>query len=108
MPIDTVTMRNSLVDAYKAAGTHIGLHSADATAINELAVTRQPATWGATSASSATASPPAFSVSSGLTVGGAGVWSAATAGTFLDGAPLPSQTFSSAGTYTVTATYTQS
>ena len=108
MAIDTVTMRNALVDAYKAQATHFSLHSADATSGNELAVTRQAANWGATSASAATASPAAFTITSGMTVGGAGAWSALSGGTFLDGAALTSQTFASNGTYTVTATYTQS
>lgn len=108
MPIDVESTRNALVDTYKSLVTHFGLHSADATAANELAVTRQAANWGTTANSAATASPAAFSVGSGLTVAGAGGWSASSAGTFRDGASLTSQTFSSAGSYTLTATFTQS
>lgn len=115
MPIQTVTQRNTLVDAYKAAATHVALYSTapGASPGTELsggspAYARKVSNWGATSNSAATASPAAFDVPSGATVAGAGFHTALTAGTYLDGASLTSQAFSSQGTYTVTLTYTQS
>lgn len=110
MAIQTVTMRNKLVDAYKAAAPYATLTSTvpGASAGTELpGITRQASTWGATATSAATAAPPAFAVASGQTVAGVQFMDAASAGTYLDGAGVTSQTFSSAGTYTVTATFTE-
>lgn len=49
-----------------------------------------------------------FDVASGSTVAGTGFHSAATAGNYLDGVALTSQTFSSQGTYAATVTVTVS
>jgi hypothetical protein len=46
-------------------------------------------------------------VPTGTTVAGAGVHTAITAGTYLDGGAVTSQAFASQGTYTLTLTYTQ-
>lgn len=115
MAIQTATMRGLLVDAYKAAAGFVALYSTvpGASAGTELsggspAYARKAANWGATSASAATATPAAHDVPSGATVAGVGLHSAATAGTYYDGAGLTSQPFSSQGQYTVTLTYTQS
>jgi hypothetical protein len=49
-----------------------------------------------------------FDVPAGTTITHVGLWSAVTAGTFLDGFAVTSQNFATAGTYTPTITYTQS
>lgn len=115
MPIQTAAMRGLLVDAYKAAATHGALYSTapGATAGTELtggtpAYARKPVSWGATSASAATATPLVFDVAAGSSVAGFGFHSAVTAGTYYDGVTLTTQAFASQGTYTVTPTYTQS
>jgi hypothetical protein len=109
--IQGVTGRNGAVNGYKAVATHVTLTST-VPALNaagtELAITRVVANWGATSASAATASPAAIAVGSGLTVAGMQFMDALTAGNFVDGVGVTSQAFSSAGTYTVTATITVS
>jgi hypothetical protein len=114
MAIQTVTMRNALVDAYKAQATHAALYSTvpAGTAGTELsggspAYARKALSWGATSASSSSVTVT-FDVGSGSTVAGAGVHTAITGGTYLDGAGVTSQAFASQGTYQLTLTYTQS
>lgn len=110
MAIQTALMRGKLVDAYKAAATYTTLTSnaPTTTAGTEVAgITRQPSNWGATAASAATAAPAAFAIGSGQTVAGVQFMDAASAGNYLDGVGVTSQAFSSAGTYTVTATFTE-
>jgi hypothetical protein len=110
MAVQTLIQRNSLVDKYKADNTHVGLtNPAPTTTATELSgVARQASNWGTTSASAATASPAAHSVASGQTVAGMAFFDALTGGNYRDGTSVTSQTFNSAGTYTVVATYTQS
>lgn len=111
MPIQTVTMRNALVDAYRAQATHCALYSTvpGASAGTELTgggYARKPVTWGAASNSASTATALVFDVAAGSTVAGFGFHTAVTAGTYLDGASLTSQNFASAGQYTLTPTFT--
>ena len=115
MAIQTQTMRNALVDAYKTQAAAVALFSTapGVSPGTELtggapAYARKAANWGGTASSAATAAPAAFDVASGSTVAGVGLYTSTTAGTYLDGASVTSQSFSSQGTYTVTATYTQS
>jgi hypothetical protein len=114
MAVQTTAMKNILSDAYKAAATHASLHTTGfsaATGSNEIsggspAYARKANSWSA-SANGVTSSTVTFDVASGVTVIGAGVWSAITAGTYYDGATVTSQAFSSQGTYQLTLTYTQ-
>jgi hypothetical protein len=113
--IQTVTQRNTLAAAYGTAATHAALYTTvpGASAGTEVsggspAYARRALTWGAPSASVVTVTPTAFDVPSGTTIAGAGVHTAITAGTYLDGAAVTSQAFASQGTYTLTLTYTQS
>lgn len=115
MAINTVAERNSLVDKYKADCLFMACYTTvpGASAGTEVtggapAYARKASNWGATSNSAATAAPAAFDIPSGATVAGVGFHTAVTAGTYLDGAAVTSQAFSSQGTLTVTATYTQS
>ena len=114
MAIQTVTQRNNLAAAYGTNATHAALYSTvpGATAGTELsggspAYARKALSWSAPSNSAITATVT-FDVASGSTVAGAGVHTAITGGTYLDGAAVTSQPFSSQGTYQLTLTYTQS
>lgn len=122
MAIQTVTMRNALVDAYKAQATHAALYNVNGAAASittgqEIsggapAYARKALAWGATAASTASATAVVFDVASGTTVAGAGVHNSATAAgspdtSFRDGGDLTDQPFASQGTYTLTVSYTQ-
>lgn len=114
MAIQTVIQRNSLVDKYKADCTFTALYTTVPGAAQGTeptggspAYARKASNWGATASSAATASPAAHDVPSGSTIAGAGFHDAVTAGNYRDGGSVPSQPFSSQGTYTLTATYTQ-
>lgn len=111
MAIATTTEKNNLATKYGTDAAFATLFStapAGATPGTEVTgITRQALSWGAASNGVITATAT-FSVASGATVAGAGVYTALTGGTYLDGGTLSSQTFGSAGTYTLTLTYTQS
>ena len=114
MAIQTSTQRNNLATAYGTAATHAALYTTapGATAGTEVtggspAYARKAISWGAPSNGVITATVT-FDVPSGTTVVGAGVHTALTAGTYLDGGSVTSQAFASQGTYQLTLTYTQS
>jgi hypothetical protein len=114
MALQTSTIKNTLASAYATACAFIGLATTAPGASRGTEVTggspayaRKASNWGAPSAGVVTATPAAFDVPSGTTVVGINMESAVTAGTYQDGAGVTSQAFSSQGTYTVTATYTQ-
>ena len=111
MAIQTVLQRNSTVAGYTGAVTHSALASTTpgATAGTELTgggYARIALTWAAP-ANSASSASATHTVGSGSTVAGGMLYDALTAGNYRDGVGLTSQAFSSAGTYTVTYTYTQ-
>lgn len=115
MAVQTVTMRNALATAYKTTAAYAAVYTTvpSATAGTEVtggtpAYTRVASNWGTVAASAVTASPAAFNVPASTTVQGAGFHDAISAGNYLDGGAVTPQTFSSQGTYTLTATYTQS
>jgi hypothetical protein len=114
MAIQTVTQRNNLATAYGTNATHGAVYTTapGAAAGTEPtggtpAYARRPLTWGAAAAGAVSAAP-VFDIPSGATIVGAGVHTALTAGTYLDGTTVTSQAFASQGTFTVTYTYTQS
>lgn len=112
MSIQTTTEKNSLVTKYTTDAAYAALYSTvpGASAGTELSgggYARQALSWGAPAGGVSTATAT-FSVASGATVAGAGVHTAVTAGTYLDGGAVTSQTFASAGTYTLTLTFTES
>lgn len=113
MTIQTATQKNTLATAYGTAATHAALYTTapGASAGTEVtggspAYARKAITWGAASGGAITATVT-FDVPTGVTVVGAGVHTALTAGTYLDGGTVTSQAFSSQGTYALTLTYTQ-
>jgi len=110
MPIQTAQQRENLAVAYGAAATFASAHSASpgATGANELAVTRKAVTWAPGTVDGTITATVTLDIPTGVTVGGIGLWTAVTGGTYLDGGTVTSQAYSSAGTYTVTFTFTQS
>ena len=113
MAIQTATQKNNLATAYGTNATYAALYTTapGATAGTEVtggspAYARKSISWGAASNGVITATVT-FDVPSGTTVVGAGVHTAVTAGTYLDGASVTSQAFASQGTYQLTLTYTQ-
>jgi hypothetical protein len=72
------------------------------------AYARKALSWNAGTSDGVVTATAVFDVPSGATIVGAGVHTAATAGTYLDGTTVTSQAFSSQGTYTATFTFTQS
>ena len=115
MAIQTAGLRTTLAAAYATACAYIGLATTAPGASRGTEVTggspayaRKASNAGTAASSAVTFAPAAFDVPSGTTVVGINMESAVTAGTYLDGASVTSQAFASQGTYTVTATYTQS
>lgn len=114
MAIQTVTQRNSLATAYGTAATFGAVYTTapGGTAGTEPsggspAYARKALSWGAAS-SSAVSVTVTFDIPASTTIVGAGVHTALTAGTYLDGAGVTSQAFATQGTYQLTYTYTQS
>lgn len=68
---------------------------------------RKAVSWVAGASDGSITATIVFDVPAGQTVVGAGFHSALTAGNYLDGGSLPSQPYTTAGTYTLTATFTQ-
>lgn len=113
MAIQTTVQKNTLATSYGTAATHAALYTTapGASAGTEVtggtpAYARKAITWGA-AAGGVVSATVTFDVPTGTTVVGAGVHSAITAGTYLDGASVTSQAFASQGTYQLTLTYTQ-
>jgi hypothetical protein len=113
MAIQTTTQKNNLATAYGTNATYAALYTTAPGGSPGTEVTggspayaRKSISWGAASGGVITATVT-FDVPSGTTVVGAGVHTAVTAGTYLDGASVTSQAFASQGTYQLTLTYTQ-
>lgn len=112
----TTAMKNTLANSYRTAAPYGALFTADpgttGTATGEVtggAYARLNMTWGAASGGVTTSAATVFYVASGVTVTYFGTTTGGTANTadVQDAVAVTSQNFSSAGTYTVTATYTQ-
>lgn len=115
MPIATAQQRENVAVAYGAAATFASLHTADpgTTGTSEVsggapAYARKALTWAAGTVDGVITASATFDVPTGSTVTFAGLFNAATAGTFLDKVAVTSQAFSSQGQLTVNFTYTQS
>lgn len=103
MPMNTSYL-NVIATAGAGAITHIGLVNAGGTEISGGTYARKPITW--TAASGGTVRPTAdlvFDIPAGATVAGWRGYTALTSGTDHGGATLTSETFASAGTYTLLA-----
>lgn len=114
MAIQTATQKNNLATNYGTNATHAALYTTAPTATQGTeptggspAYARKVLAWGAAANGVITATAVTFDVPSGATIVGAGVHTAITAGTYLDGGSVTSQAFASQGTYQLTLTYTQ-
>lgn len=114
MAIQTTAEKNSLANKYATDAPYGALYTTapGASAGTEPsggspAYARKSLSWGSASGGVVTASAT-FDVPAGATIVGVGLHSAATAGTYIDGASVTSQAFATQGTFTVTFTYTQS
>lgn len=101
---------NAQVGGLTAVAGFASLHTAEpnASGSNEVtggSYTREAITWAAASGGTAASGAEiVFDVPAGVTITHLGYWSASTAGTFYGSRALDtSQTFSSAGTYTIAA-----
>ena len=102
--------KNVMLGGLTAVATHVSLHTADpgATGTSEVSgspYTRELAGWASPSAGSvANSGSIVFDVPAATTITHLGYWSAGTSGTFYGSRALDtSQTFATAGTYTITA-----
>lgn len=114
MAIQTTTQKNTLATSYGSAAlfgavytTAPGASAGTEPSGGSPAYARKSLSWGAASGGVVTASAT-FDIPSGTTIVGAGIHTAVTAGTYLDGVAVTSQAFASQGTYVVTFTFTES
>jgi len=106
MPI-TNSGKNIALDALGTSGGFVALFNGDPSgAGNEISggtYARQSVTWNAASGGNLDSSNvPTFDVPAGATVNYIAVYSASTGGTLLAYKDVPSETFTSAGTYAIT------
>ena len=112
MALATNYIKGKLLEAYAAQGTWLSLHTADPGSTGASEVTggspsyaRKQTTWGTPASGSMTGSKVSIDVPA-TTVVAVGVWSASTAGTYLDKLTIPSTTVSANATIDVTPTIT--
>lgn len=118
MAIATTAEKNSLANKYAADAPFGDLFTSDPGTSGSVtgevsggspAYARKNMTWGSASGGVCTSAATAFDVPSGTTITFFGVCAAGTLATsdLKDKVAVTSQAFASQGTYTVTATYTQ-
>ena len=100
--------KNALLNGFTASASWVSLHTDDpgvsgSAEVSGGAYTREGATWAsAASASVSISASVVFDVPGSTTIDHLGYWSASSAGTFLGSRALDtSQTFATAGTYTI-------
>lgn len=108
-----MNMRNTLCTAFGTNAPYMAVYSTVPAGSagteptgGSPAYARKPVTWGSASGGSISATQVVFDIPSGFTVAGGGFHSAVTAGNYMTGFSLTSQTFNSQGTYAVTPTVT--
>ena len=109
MPL-TDNAKNAMLNHLAGVAVFASLHTADpgTTGASEVtggtpAYARKAITWNAAAAGNLDNNAnPVFDVPAGTTVSWAGLWSAATAGTFYCSLNLVDETFGGQGTYTLT------
>ena len=112
----TNTQKENLAVAYGTAATHGALFTTTVSGTTpgtevtggSPAYARKPLTWVPGASDGVNTATVTFDVPSGVTVQAVGLYTALTAGTYLDGANVTAQAFGSQGTYQVTFTFTQS
>lgn len=113
MAIATAQQRENLAVAYGNAATYAGLQTTAAAGTAGTEVTgsgyaRQPLTWAPGTVDGVVTASATFTVPASVTVQSAFLTTAATGGTFLDSVAVSYASQTSAGTLTVSLTYTQS
>jgi hypothetical protein len=115
MAIATSQQKENLAIAYGAAATYASIHTADpgTTGTSEVtggapAYARKALTWAAGSVDGVVTASCTFDVPASTTVAYAGLFTAVTAGTFLDKVAVTYNSQPSQGQLTVNFTYTQS
>lgn len=109
MTIATTTEKNNLASRYATDGLYAALFSTapsgstPGTEVTGGSYARVAVSWGAASNGAITGTAT-FNVPAG-TIAGAGLYSASTGGTYLDGGSITSQSVS-AGTFALTLTFT--
>lgn len=112
MPSTTLE-KNNLATKYGTDGAYVALFTSAPSGntpgaeVSGGTYARVALSWGAPS-NGVTTATATINVPASTTVQGAGLYTASTAGSYIDGGTVTSQTFSTAGTYTLTITYTQS
>lgn len=111
MAIAVTATKNALCTTYAAQGNYISVHTASpgGTGANEAsggspAYARVATTWGSASASTITGSQVTINLPSG-TYTYAGIWTAATSGTFIDQVAISSTTLGSQGSLLLTPSF---
>jgi hypothetical protein len=112
MAIQTSAGKNAAASGYAGVATFGALYTTapGATAGTEVTggtYARKSITWGAPSNGVITATAT-FDVPAGVTIAGAGLHTAATGGSYIDGGTVTSQQFATAGQYVLQMTFTQS
>jgi hypothetical protein len=108
--VATVAFRESLAVYAGTLMTHASLYTTTPTAttpgteVTGSGWARQPVVWSAGASDGSITATIVFNVPAGQTVVGGGFHSALTGGNYLDGGALPSQPYTTAGTYTLNAT----
>ncbi|WIB68797.1 hypothetical protein DEI93_07145 [Curtobacterium sp. MCBD17_035] len=110
MALATATAKNNLANAYAAAAQYAALYTTvpsdtAGTEVTGGAYSRKPVAWSNAVQGSVNATVT-FDVPAGVTVQGAGVHNAASAG-YLDGWSVLPQTFATAGKYTLSLTFSE-
>jgi hypothetical protein len=115
MAIQTAQGRENLAIAYGTNAPYAALYTTvpGATAGTEVtggtpAYARKALTWAAGTPDGVVTATAVFDVPAGVTIAGAGVHTALTGGSYVDGGSITSQAFATQGTYTLTLTFTQS
>lgn len=108
----TTTEKNSLATKFGTDAAYVALFTtapsggSPGTEVTGGTYARVAATWGSPANGVITASAT-LNVPAGVTVNGAGVYSALTGGTYIDGGSVTAQTFGTAGTYVLSLTFTE-
>ena len=112
MAIAVTATKNSLCNNYASQGSYISVHTGDpgSTGANEAtggspAYARVATTWGSASNSQVAGSQVTINLPAG-TYTYAGIWTAATNGTFIDKVAISSTTLGAQGTLLITPTFT--
>ncbi|MEO5745791.1 MAG: hypothetical protein ABIQ53_14540 [Terracoccus sp.] len=112
MAIQTAAQKETLAIAYGGAATYGALYTtapgASAGTEPSGVYARKSLTWTAGAVDGVVTATATFDVPAGATIVGAGVHTAVTAGTYLDGGAVTSQAFATQGTYAATFTFSQS